>query len=80
VLPGRPPVALRLLADGKSLVIEVWDRSPLEVEFREAGADDECGRGLGVVAALCDRWGWQRTGDGRKVVWAQIATAGAGAR
>ena len=78
-LPDRPPVALRLLADGTSLVIEVWDRSPLDVEPREVGADAECGRGLTVVAALSDHWGWERTGDGRKVVWAELATA-AGSR
>jgi anti-sigma regulatory factor (Ser/Thr protein kinase) len=73
VLPERPPVALRLLATEKSLLIEVWDQSPLGLEPREAGADDECGRGLTVVAALSERWGWERTGEGRKVVWAEIA-------
>jgi anti-sigma regulatory factor (Ser/Thr protein kinase) len=80
VLPARPPVALRMLADGTSLVIEAWDRSPLDLEPHQAGADDECGRGLTVVATVSDRWGWQRTGDGPKVVWAEIATAGARAR
>jgi anti-sigma regulatory factor (Ser/Thr protein kinase) len=80
VLPGRPPVALRLLANAKSLVIEVWDHSPLDLEFREVGADAECGRGLMVVAALSDRWGWERTGLRRKVVWAELATTGAGSR
>ena len=73
VLPDRPPVTLRLLADEKSLLIEVWDASPLDVEPREAGADDECGRGLAVVAALSDRWGHERTGSRRKVVWAELA-------
>jgi len=37
------------------------------------GIQDECGRGLTVVAALSDRWGWQRTGHRRKVVWAELA-------
>jgi hypothetical protein len=72
VLPGRPPIALRLLANDKSLVIEVWDHSPLDLEPREAGADAECGRGLMVVAALSDRWGCERTGHRRKVVWAEV--------
>ena len=57
VLPDRPPITLRLLASEKSLVIEAWDRSPLDLEPREAGPDAECGRGLTVVAALSDRWG-----------------------
>ncbi len=73
VLPERPPVALRLLADERSLLIEVWDQSPLDVEPREPDADAECGRGLTVVAALSDRWGCERTGYQRKVVWAELA-------
>jgi hypothetical protein len=73
LLSERPPVSMRLLLTGKSLVIEVWDHSPLDLEPREADADDECGRGLTVVAALSDRWGWERTGHDRKVVWAELA-------
>ena len=72
VLPDRPPIALRLLASETSLVIEVWDQSPLGLEPREADAEDECGRGLTVVAALSDRWGCERTGARRKVVWAEL--------
>jgi anti-sigma regulatory factor (Ser/Thr protein kinase) len=75
VLPERPPVALRLLATGASLVIEAWDQSPLDLESREAGDGDECGRGLAVVAALGTRWGCERTGYRRKVVWAELACA-----
>ena len=73
VLSERPPVALRLLADDRSLLIEVWDQSPLDLEPRETGADDERGRGLTVIAALADRWGCERTGRRRKVVWAELA-------
>jgi anti-sigma regulatory factor (Ser/Thr protein kinase) len=73
VLPERPPIALRLLASERSLPIEAWDHSPLGLEPREADADAECGRGLTVVAALSDRWGWERTGHRRKVVWAEFA-------
>jgi len=73
VLPERPPIALRLLASEKSLVIEVWDHSPLDLEPRMADADAECGRGLTVVAAISDRWGCERTGHRRKVVWAELA-------
>ena len=73
LLPDRPPIALRLLASGKSLIIEAWDRSPLDLEPRGPGPDAEGGRGLTVVAALADRWGWERTGHHRKVVWAELA-------
>ena len=74
LLPDRPPITLRLLASEKSLVIEAWDRSPRDLEPREAGPGAECGRGLTVVAALSDRWGWERTGYHRKVVWAELST------
>jgi len=73
VLPDRPPITLRLLASEKSLIIEVWDHSPRDLEPCEADADAECGRGLTVVAALSDRWGWERTGHLHKVVWAELA-------
>jgi hypothetical protein len=56
-LPDRPPITLRLLASEKSLIIEAWDHIPRDLEPREPNADDECGRGLTVVAALSDRWG-----------------------
>jgi len=49
------------------------NQSPLGLEPREADPDAECGRGLTVVAALSDRWGWERTGYNRKVVWAELA-------
>jgi len=75
VLPERPPVSLRLLLTGKSLIIEVCDHSPRGLEPREADADDECGRGLTVVAALADHWGWERAGHNRKVVWAELGVS-----
>ena len=77
LLSERPPVSLRLLLTGKSVVIEAWDHSPLDLEPREADADAECGRGLTVVAALSEHWGWERTGSHRKVVWAELALLGA---
>ena len=72
VLPERPPIALRLQSGGKFLLIEAWDQSPLDLEPRDADASDECGRGLTVVAALSNRWGTERTGYNRKVVWAEL--------
>jgi anti-sigma regulatory factor (Ser/Thr protein kinase) len=73
ILPERPPITLRLLATGTSLMIEAWDHSPLDLDPRQADVGDECGRGLAVVAALSDRWGCERTGHRHKVVWAELA-------
>jgi anti-sigma regulatory factor (Ser/Thr protein kinase) len=71
-LPDRPPITLRLLAGEQSLIIEAWDHSPHDLEPREPDPGAECGRGLTVVAALADRWGWERTAPHRKVVWAEL--------
>ena len=40
---------------------------------RVADADDECGRGLTVVAAVSTRWECERTRSRRKVIWAELA-------
>jgi anti-sigma regulatory factor (Ser/Thr protein kinase) len=72
ILPERPPITLRLLVTGTSLMIEAWDQSPADLEPRRADDSDECGRGLTVVAALSARWGCERTGYRRKVVWAEL--------
>lgn len=72
-LPDHPPITLRLLATETSVVIEAWDRSPLDPHQYEPSADAEGGRGLTVVAALSDRWGCERTGCHSKVVWAELA-------
>jgi anti-sigma regulatory factor (Ser/Thr protein kinase) len=72
-LPGHPPVTLLLTASRTALRVEVADQRPLEPEPRDAAADDEGGRGLTVVAALSIRWGCERTGRQRKVVWAELA-------
>ena len=62
VLPERPADRSSLAGHGAVPRIEAWDRSPLDLEPRDADTDDECGRGLTVVAALSDRWGSKRTG------------------
>lgn len=42
---------------------------------RRAGAEDEGGRGLHLVASLAHRWGCRATVGG-KVVWAELDLAG----
>jgi anti-sigma regulatory factor (Ser/Thr protein kinase) len=70
-LDSRPPIALRLLAEPSRLVIEAWDRSPLDVTSSTPDEDTEYGRGLLIVEALSDRWGLERVAY-RKCVWAEI--------
>ena len=70
---GLPHIHLRLSSDRLHVLIEVWDQDPRMPVAKVAGGDDESGRGLMLVGALCERWdsapvpGW-----GGKVVWAQV--------
>jgi len=70
-LLGLPVVHLRLLADQHGLVIEVWDSNPHMPTIQDAAPDEESGRGLMLVQALCQRWG-SEAAPGGKVVWAEL--------
>ena len=62
-------VTVWLWANGRDLLIEVWDASP-EPPTPVTEPTDEGGRGLAIVAALCDRWGYYPDCRSGKVVWA----------
>jgi anti-sigma regulatory factor (Ser/Thr protein kinase) len=66
---GRGPVGLRLIRTS-ALTCEVSDTSSAAPHLRRAGAFDENGRGLLLVARFTDRWGSRPTADG-KTIWAE---------
>jgi serine phosphatase RsbU (regulator of sigma subunit)/PAS domain-containing protein len=66
---ARGPYRLRLLRS-QSLVCEVFDGSLTTPRPRRASWTDEGGRGLQLVAALCDRWGTRNVSTG-KVIWTE---------
>lgn len=66
---GEPPVRLRLIRDA-ALTCEVSDAGSTAPHLRRARAFDEGGRGLLLVAQLCERWGCRHTRDG-KIIWAE---------
>jgi hypothetical protein len=66
---SRGEVTLRLVNE-KALVCEVLDTSAALPRLRQAGSEDENGRGLQVVRRLSKRWGARRTPTG-KVVWCE---------
>ncbi|MFJ8922315.1 ATP-binding protein [Streptomyces sp. NPDC102415] len=66
---------LRLFAEGTAIRIEVTDTrgERLPTPTDPASPDQEGGRGLLLVAALADRWGWYPCADGPgKTVWAVL--------
>ena len=76
--PVLPPVRLWLLSDGASVLVHVWDAIVAVPEPRDAGPEDESGRGLAIVAALSAQWGhhWPPKTLGGKVTWALITSGG----
>jgi anti-sigma regulatory factor (Ser/Thr protein kinase) len=70
---GLACVHLRLSTDGLTALVEVWDENARLPEPAEPGLADESGRGLMLVDALAERWGWELPQSGRgKFVWALV--------
>jgi anti-sigma regulatory factor (Ser/Thr protein kinase) len=70
---GLPVVIVRLGTDGFRVMIEIWDGIPGAPVAEQAGPDDESGRGLLLVEAVCARWSWETVpGWPGKVVWAEL--------
>jgi hypothetical protein len=68
------PVQLGLLQRGRCITCAVADPSKAAPVPRKPGYLTETGRGLHVIAALSDRWGFTASGDGGKVIWALFST------
>ena len=69
-----PVVQVCLLTDGVRTLLEVWDQAPGIPVIRDAVGCEESGRGLVLIDAIADRWGWSpATGRPGKVVWAEMS-------
>ncbi|GGU74052.1 ATPase [Streptomyces filipinensis] len=78
----KGPAALRVRRTPEGMVwIGAWDTDPAPPDPPcplEQVAELEDGRGLGLVRACAEYWGWQpaaRFGDRGKYVWCELATA-----
>jgi Histidine kinase-like ATPase domain len=71
--PGRPPARLWLSSDKQCVLIQVWDANEqLPLRQGMTGPDDESGRGLLLVEALCEQCGAYRLERASgKVVWSR---------
>jgi anti-sigma regulatory factor (Ser/Thr protein kinase) len=78
---GLAYVHLRLSSDRVVMLVEVWDENAgLPVPTRPS-LDDDSGRGLMLVAALSQQWGWDLSQNGiGKIVWSLIAPLAAAYR
>ncbi|MHB9859698.1 ATP-binding protein [Streptomyces sp. YIM S03343] len=75
----KGPAALRVSWSGRALRIGAWDADP-EPPQPPSALDQvneaEDGRGLGLVRACAELWGWyplSRHGDRGKFVWCELA-------
>jgi hypothetical protein len=67
--PGRP-IRLGLLQPGSCVLCAVADPSRAVPVPQGPGSLAETGRGLQIIRALSDMWGYTILGDAGKVVWA----------
>lgn len=70
----RPPVQLWLHGGPSVLAVLTWDATITAPVLRDAGADDESGRGLAIVGSLSAGSGYYPARFGGKVTWAVIDT------
>src|ERR1035437_2162645 len=70
---GLACIGLRLSTDRHAALVEVWDENVKLPEPDQPGLDAESGRGLMLVEAVAERWGWDSSATGRgKIVWALV--------
>jgi hypothetical protein len=71
VVFSPPPFSVRLSFESGRLRVEVHDSRARLPRLRHLGPEATKGRGLHLVAGLCDDWGATPTDTG-KMVWAAI--------
>ena len=71
-------IALFLACDGGQVLVQVWDDNPNPPVQASADENAESGRGLRLVEALCEDWGWYLPAgaDAGKWVWGAVAGYG----
>lgn len=80
VMTQDSPVRLWLASDSSQVLILVWDASPQPPVRISTSGEAENGRGLMLVEAISEHWGWYFSQDkGGKIVWAVIRLYGQGA-
>ena len=73
-MDGLTVFELRMSSRSGQLLVEVQDSNPRPPKPRVADDDAECGRGLMLVRALSDDWGYYFSGS-HKIVWCVLGCA-----
>jgi anti-sigma regulatory factor (Ser/Thr protein kinase) len=72
---GPENLGLRLLRRTGEVICAVLDPSDAAPVLKAPGSVEECGRGLQMVDALSDVWGWSPVAGRGKAVWAILFSA-----
>ena len=72
---GDTRIGLRLFRRSGEVMCAVLDPSDTAPVLRAPNYETECGRGLQLVDALCDVWGWSPVVGRGKAVWAILFCA-----
>ncbi|MEV8592745.1 ATP-binding protein [Streptomyces sp. NPDC052012] len=70
---GAPEVRIGFHLDPAHLLLTVSDPDDRPPVHTPASALEQHGRGLGIVDALCEAWGWTPTPPAGKTVWARLS-------
>jgi anti-sigma regulatory factor (Ser/Thr protein kinase) len=74
----QPRVELTWWCQASGLICVVTDRSTQPPVLAPASLHAESGRGLQIVHALADTWGWTTLSTREKAVWATLGLPGTG--
>ncbi|MFF6914026.1 ATP-binding protein [Streptomyces sp. NPDC012466] len=73
--PGVPEIRLGFLLDPAHLLVTVSDPDDTPPVYAPTGSSlEEHGRGLCIVDALSEEWGWSPSPPAGKTVWARLST------
>ena len=74
ILHAGSDAVVRVEVGDGAIRVEVLDRSPDVPLPRDSSLAGTGGRGLQIVAAIVDEWGFRRHADGSKTVWFAVVT------
>jgi hypothetical protein len=72
---AEPRIGLRLFRRSGEVMCAVLDPSDSAPVLKAPACEAECGRGLQLVDALSDVWGWSPVAGRGKAVWAILFCA-----
>lgn len=80
IMHGDGDIRLRVQVDTDCIVVGVHDAGANRPLVHGIGTGTESGRGISLVAAVCQDWGVRALDDGSKEVWCVLGPAAPAAR